>query len=384
MLDLIIIGGGMSGISVGHFFRDKKILLLEKGKQLLSEASGKNAGFIVSGFGEHFNRTAARWGIERACEIQNIHLENHRRIREIANRLDCDYIPSGSLSIGLSDREKEDLHQSYELMKQQGYRVEWLEKAKTGLSEIHAVLVHHSDASIDPVKFWNGAAQGLPAQIDCEVQKVDRRNGIFSVFTNRGTFQAENVIYCLNAFSAKLLPELKGRYISLRGQIVEFPLKQNAPTFCPVIAQYGDIYWRFAHGKLIFGGLEDTEPADEIGIAEKNSIPILENQKNWIRDHFQENLVSLALEEASARSSTMAFTVDGFPFVGPLPQPNAFVLAGLCGLGHGYAMECASWLYELIANENNKIPSYISSDRINTLPVYSGGEWRTLYEAWNH
>lgn len=383
MFDLIIIGGGMSGISVAHFFRDQNILLLEKGN-LLSEASGKNAGFIVSGFGEHFHRTAERWGIELACEIQNIHLANHKRIRELAVRFDCEYNPSGSLSIPNSEKEKQDLFQSYELMLREGYSVEWREEANIGLKETRDGLFNQSDASIDPVKFWSKLAEGLPVQTDCNVHNVTSSNGSVLVETNRGKFQAAKVVYCLNAFSAELISELRGRYVPLRGQIAELYVKGNAPAPCPVITQYGDIYWRFAKGKLIFGGLEGSLPDEEVGIAEDVSTPILENQLNWIRKNFHPNLSDFTSKDVSARCSTMAFTVDGFPFVGPLSQDNCYVLSGLCGLGHGYAMECASWLYELLKNGHNKIPSYISSDRIKTLPVYKGGDWRNLYEAWNH
>lgn len=383
MFDLIIIGGGMSGISVAHFFRDQNILLLEKGN-LLSEASGKNAGLIISGFGEHFHRTAARWGVERACEIQNIHLANHKRIRELAVRFDCEYNPSGSISIPNSEKEKQDLLQSYELMHGQGYSVEWREHANIGLKETRDGLFNQSDASINPVKFWSKLAEGLPVQTDCNVLNVTTRNGSVMVETNRGNFQAAKMVYCLNAFSAELVSELKGRYIPLRGQIAEIQLKGTSPASCPVIAQYGDIYWRFANAKLIFGGLEDSVPDQEVGIATNLSTAILENQLNWIRKHFQRDVADFSPEEVSPRCSTMAFTVDGFPFVGALSQQNRYVLSGLCGLGHGYALECASWLYELLKHGHNKIPSYISSDRINSLPIYQGGDWRNLYEAWNH
>ncbi len=80
----------------------------------------------------------------------------------------------------------------------------------------------------------------------------------------------------------------------------------------------------------------------------------------------------------------MALTVDGFPFVGPLPQENRYVLAGLCALGHGYALECARWLHVLIENNLDVIPPYFSSTRLSNLPVYQGGNWRDLYEAWSH
>ncbi len=383
MFDLIIIGGGMSGISVGHFFRDQNILILEKGS-LLSEASGKNAGFVVSGFGEHFSRTAARWGFARAREIQDIHLANHRRIQELASNFDCDYNSSGSLAIASSDAEQHELIQSHDMMKQEGYSVEWLDSVSTGLKKPCGALLNRSDASLDPKKFWNHIAENLPVQTHSEVRRVLSEKDHLLVETSKGNFETKHVVYCLNAFAAELVPELKGRYIPLRGQIMELPLREEAPTDRPVLTQYGDIYWRFANDKLIFGGLEDAVPEQEVGIAKHVSQQIQEQQIRWIHHHFTENLVVISEETLISRCSTMAFSVDGFPFVGPLPQKNCYVLSGLCGLGHGYAMECASWLYDLITSGRNKIPSYISSDRINTLPVYTGGNWRTLYEAWNH
>src|SRR5438477_6101627 len=111
MYEYAIIGAGMSGISVAHFLRDRNIVVLERG-EILSGASGNNAGFIVSGFGEHFSRTAARWGIERAAQIQRIHLSNHARISDLAATLPCDYRRTGSYSLAANEQEIDDLHKS--------------------------------------------------------------------------------------------------------------------------------------------------------------------------------------------------------------------------------------------------------------------------------
>ena len=68
--------------------------------------------------------------------------------------------------------------------------------------------------------------------------------------------------------------------------------------------------------------------------------------------------------------STMAFTVDGFPFVGSLERLRCYVLAGLCGLGHSYAMEAARWIHELITTGRNIIPEFCSSDRMKSLQAF--------------
>src|SRR5262249_18378331 len=152
------------------FFRNQNILILERG-QLLSEASGKNAGFIISGFGEHFNRTAARWGIDRAAEIQEIHRANHARMRLFA--FACDYYPMGSLAVALSEKEQHDLRESCEMMQKRGFRVRWLPKPDTGLKETLGAVLNIDDACVDPVKFWERVASKLPVQTGCDVRTVE-------------------------------------------------------------------------------------------------------------------------------------------------------------------------------------------------------------------
>jgi glycine/D-amino acid oxidase-like deaminating enzyme len=382
--DLIILGGGMSGISVGHFFRHRKILILERGN-LLSGATGENAGFIVSGFGEHFSCTVSRLGEERANEIQQIHLSCHRRIRELAGSVDCGYQQTGSLAIALESQEEERLRRSHELMKRFGYDVDFVEEAQTGLKFPVRALLNRHDARFNSRKFWKALSSDLPIRTHIEVKSIRRHQEEILVETDSEIFRSARVVYCLNAFATALLPELEGRYIPLRGQTTELSCKESIPTLGPVFAEYGEIYWRFHDENLVFGGLEYLLPELETGIAEQHSAKLTELQIAWIRKHFQPGLFSESPRPVRTGFSTMAYTVDGFPFVGALPgRSNEFILSGLCGMGNSYALELGSWLYELIENDKNIVPRYFSSDRIGNLAIYSGGDWRKIYEAWNH
>jgi len=379
--DLIIVGGGMSGISVAYHFRNQNILLLEK-DYLLSGASGSNAGFLITGFGEHFHRTTKRWGSARAREIQEIHEASHRKIRE---RIQSGEVMAqdGSFSIAFTDKEAQDLRASYESMLAEGFPVEWISSANVGLSSPLPALRNPVDALLDSRIFWNSLAASVPHKTHSAVIKVVDAGDSLIVITSKEELRAKNVVYCLNAYSEKLIPELEGKFIPLRGQMVELPLLKDPPCRNPVIANYGEIYWNFTPTTLRFGGLEYVVPQDEVGIANALSQNILRAQIEWIEEHFEPGLVTpLAMK---AWYGTMAFTVDGFPFVGRLPgRRNQYVLCGMCGLGHSYAMECASWICDLITRDTNIIPAYFSSDRIVGLPEYRGGDWRSLYEAWNH
>jgi len=377
--DLIIVGGGMSGISVGHYFRGKNILILEKGS-LLSGATGHNAGFVISGFGEHYAKTVSRLGRDRAREIQNLHLKNHSEIQELAKNF---YRKIGSFTVSYCETEFHIVKQDYELLKEDGFQVDWLDAADCGLKIPSAGILNHHDGIIDSVQFWNSLAADLPARTQCAVKEIIQTPTSVQLNTTQGKFEAENVVFCLNAFSSELLPEFDGLYVPLRGQMLRLPLKLKPPTDKPVITNYGEIYWHFTNTHINFGGLEFRVPEDETGIATGVSKRITDVQIDWIRQFMNPDLFA-SFEPVRIWCSTMAFTVDGFPFVGALERPRCFVLAGLCGLGHSYALEAARWIHELITTGKNIIPEFCSSDRMKSLPRFTGGDWRDQNETWNH
>jgi glycine/D-amino acid oxidase-like deaminating enzyme len=383
--DLIIIGGGMSGLSVAYHFRDQKILLLEK-DYLLSGATGSNAGFLITGFGEHFSTTAKRLGIGRAREIQEIHLASHSMLRKMSEKdPDSDlFSECGSFSLAFNDQEAMDLRNSYELMLSEGFPVEWINTAGCGLKQEVPALRNPADGVMQSQTFWNTISALVPVKTKSPVSRVIETETDLIVVTPKEEFHAKNVVYCLNAFSARLLPELEGRFIPLRAQMLELPLLREPPHLSPCISNYGEIYWNFTPTSLRFGGLEYLVPEDEAGIATSLSQKILHAQLEWIEANFEEGLVSPVAMKAWY--STLAYSVDGFPLVGKVPgRRNQYMLAALCGLGNSYAMVCASWLYDLIQRDVNAIPAYFSSDRMNRLPKYEGGvDWRSTYEAWNH
>src|SRR5262245_34222039 len=190
--DLIIVGGGMSGISVGHHFRGKNILILEKGN-LLSGATGHNAGFIISGFGEHYEKTVARLGRERAGEIQNLHLKNHLKIRELARNY---YRKVGSLSVSYYETEFHNIKRSYELLREDGFNVDWLDSVDCGLKKTSSGIYNHDDAIIDSVRFWSSLAEGLPIHTQCHVMEIIEGPSLIELKTTQGKFKAEQVVFC--------------------------------------------------------------------------------------------------------------------------------------------------------------------------------------------
>src|SRR5207249_4492290 len=145
-----------------------------------------------------------------------------------------EYHQSGSLTIGLEEPETGELRRSYELLQQAGFDVEWFDRAETGLRNPVNALFNRDDAWIDPLDFWSKLAATLPVRDHMEVQHIENRASLIEVETNKGVFQTERVAFCLDAFSAQLVPELRGQYISIRGQIVEVAM-QSTKISSPVV-----------------------------------------------------------------------------------------------------------------------------------------------------
>ena len=109
--DVVVVGGGMTGIGLAYFLGDEalKVLVLER-DTVACGATGRNAGFLVSGLGEHYARSVEFWGRAEAAAISRMHLQNHALLAGIIARHDiaCDYARDGSFVIA-ADPEEEDL-----------------------------------------------------------------------------------------------------------------------------------------------------------------------------------------------------------------------------------------------------------------------------------
>jgi glycine/D-amino acid oxidase-like deaminating enzyme len=55
-------------------------------------------------------------------------------------------------------------------------------------------------------------------------------------------------------------------------------------------------------------------------------------------------------------SGIMGISLDGFPFIGRIPDTPLYGAAGFTGLGFGYAMLAASWVSEAVASGRDRTP----------------------------
>ena len=115
--DVLIIGGGMSGISAAAAFIDKglKVVLVEK-NIVGGGTSGKSAGFMTPDSELELSQIVRRYGIKGAQEIWEIPTRGISLVRDYIKKYDikCDYREQDSLFLGIGksglDIVKEEEH----------------------------------------------------------------------------------------------------------------------------------------------------------------------------------------------------------------------------------------------------------------------------------
>ena len=221
--DIIVVGGGLVGLSAAYKvqknFPTKKILLVEKEKELAFHQSGRNSGVLHSGLyykpGSYRAKNCVN-GREQLVAFSKKHKINHD--------------VCGKLVLATNQEEKEKLPALLEKGKKNGL---------TGLRIINRKQIKEIEPFVDGLEaIWvpqtgiidyKQLAECIKNEIikinnssavltDCEVSDFDHK----SIITNQGIFNGKNFIFCGGLFSDRLAKKdnlkLDLKIVSFRGE----------------------------------------------------------------------------------------------------------------------------------------------------------------------
>jgi len=341
-LPIAVVGAGLVGLSTAYWLAKSghRPVILEA-TRVASGASGRNAGFLLTGSAEPYLRLAQQVGEERAIAFWQRTAENRELLRREClddSTVRCDFLQEGSWIAALDEAEKvEELKKSAEALSAAGLSMEWVEGAAlrraSGSNHLGGAIYQRQDGGLDPVQLCQGLVQagGFEILAGTSVQGLEAEAKGARLRCEGGDFLAERVVLTLNAYLPSLVPELGEKIAPVRAQMLatepgERPLKG---------VWYVDDGFQYLRqlqdGTILLGGCRNAAFEEELGFDLTPTQAVQGALEDFLSRVFP-HLAGRAIRHRWA--GTMAFTADGFPRIDTLPSvPNTLYAAGLTGHG---------------------------------------------------
>lgn len=375
--DIAIIGGGFTGVSVAYWlskYKDIDLVLIEQ-DELASKASGRNAGFLISGTSEYYSRTINSLGPQKAKVIYQLTLENHRLLKEEiidTHKVDCDYRRNGSYFLACSQHEFEEIKRSAQLLNEAGFRAELIEKKKISkllkTNSFWGACLIPDSGEMDPSRLVKGMAA-----VSSLKDKIYEHNEVTHIKTNdkfeveirtdKNLFSCKMAVLATNAYSPLIEDFFKDKVFPIRGQMFATQ-PVNDPFFDGrmVSADHGYEYFRqLRNGRIVIGGFREKYADQETGYSDEITTEV----QQGLYDFLTTNFPQLKGVKVSHRwAGIMGFSRDGLPIIGGVPNnPPVIASVGFTGHGMGYGFVLGKLLAQYMAENKRSHPLEIFSIR---------------------
>lgn len=375
--DVAIIGAGISGLKLAHQLTRHGIrsVILE-GDRVGEGASGRNQGSLCHEasmpYAECVQFLKEKCGDEArkyARELWQLGLENLSLARTQIElyEIDCGFEELGFHYLARADSptftaDLERLRQDYELLREDGFDVEWLDQVdarRAGGNELFAGGMcfardsqFHSGRYVVGLALGVCRAGGVKLFEGTRVSEIKQEGSGVRVVTPKGTVTAEHVFLATNALAPQHVPSLAPALRAERGQVlVTEPLSKR-----PCIGGFGTWmgWWRDVPEpdgtyRLLFGGARHRDGPDSLFRqfdAQGRPHPKLESEGFRPSDEHQARLDkefrTLFPQLAGVRithrwGGLQSFTADGLPVIGLFDAGRRIHgMAGFSGRGNTY------------------------------------------------
>ncbi|MFI5333026.1 MAG: NAD(P)/FAD-dependent oxidoreductase [Candidatus Babeliales bacterium] len=268
--DVVVIGGGMAGLSAAQAFRErgKNVILLEQ-YYCGAGASGKSSGFITPNAELSLTNFIKKYNVNAA---QGIWKHINSGVTFIKNNIDtygikCDYIPQDTLFMANHKRSMKSLYEEYLNLEKFGYKSFFLEKedVRTYLNTdaYYGGVGYRDSFGIDAYAY----CQGMKSILKDQGVQIFEETPVIAIEDHRvdtlhASVKAEHIIVCADRFIPHL-GKLKGKiyqiqtFLLLSSVLTQEQIQGIFPQQQYMVWDSDLIYTYFrltAHSRLLLGG----------------------------------------------------------------------------------------------------------------------------------
>jgi gamma-glutamylputrescine oxidase len=281
--DILIIGGGIAGLSLLYTLINAgytNTYLVEE-STVGSHASGRSSGQLMLRGLKLFHE----YGEDVGARYLEFMGENNRRFLSGLRRapFDTDLRDSGGLRLADTDEELDRLErESAFILKHRNLNCPMLTakeiESHIPKTKFRGGMFMPNEAMFNPYKVTNGLREfieqkGSRVLTDTQVEEVkENSDGTLAVsIRHRGTIRAKKVVYCMNAYTPELLPELAEAMIPYRGQMIatdylDSEIVVNVLPAMSMSCNNSNEYFRVYNGRLLVGGKRHDVRGRQMGI----------------------------------------------------------------------------------------------------------------------
>lgn len=289
MLDVVIIGGGISGASVARSLSKYKLdmVLLEKETDVANGTTKANSAIVHGGYDPMPGSLKARFN-----------REGNLMMEKLTQDLDVPFKRTGALIVALNDEDKKVLEEIYDrgLQNQiEGLEIIGQEELREREPNINkdaiAALYSASNAIVGPYELAialteNAVSNGLDLRLNQKVIGIDKIEGGYEVKTETDSFKTKYVVNAAGVYADEIhnmvgeeafkIRPRKGEYFLLdkgTGALVNSIIFQT-----PTPVSKGVVVLPTVHGNLLVG-------PDANIIDNKDNVATTEESLNFVRSY---------------------------------------------------------------------------------------------------
>ena len=206
MYDVIIIGSGVSGSAAAReLSRYKvKVCVLEKEEDVCCGTSKANSGIVHAGY-----------DAKEGSLMAKLNVRGNAMMEQLSKDLDFPFQRVGSLVICLREEDMDKLQALYDRGVANGVpglqilnREEVLEMEPNIVDNVYAALYAPSAGIVCPFGLniamaENACENGVEFKFDTKVQKLEKQDGIWEIYTNQGVFKTKYVVNAAGVYADK-------------------------------------------------------------------------------------------------------------------------------------------------------------------------------------